>query len=315
MFLVIVLYMLMASTFTFAKAALFYAPPILFIGVRMTLAGIMLLSYLWFRSPSQLHIERKHWHLIAQIILFHIYGAYIFEFVGLRFVSSSKACLLYNLMPFITALFSYLLLGTRLTRTQMIALCIGFLGFIPMMFSTSAQEISGGSLLGISTGELLIIGSVCCAVQGWMVMKILVRSGYSPITINGMGMLVGGVLALITSLLVEGMPHLVQQQGELTFPLHTWLAQYNGSPLFMCAVYTVLLIIIANIIAYNLYGYLLRTYSATFMSFAGFTAPLFAVVYGWLLLGETVTAWFFVSLIIVFYALYLFYQDELGTNT
>lgn len=315
MFLVILLYMLMASTFTFAKAALFYAPPILFIGVRMTLAGIMLLSYLWFRSPSHLRIERMHWHLIAQIILFHIYGAYILEFVGLRFVSSSKACLLYNLTPFITAFFSYLAFGTRLTSKQQIGLCIGFLGFIPMLFSASAQEMNSGSLLGISTGELLIIGSVCCAVQGWMVMKQLVRSGYSPFAINGIGMLVGGLLAFITSLLVEGTPHLVQQQGELTFPLHTWLAQYSTSPLFMCTVYTILLIIIANIIGYNLYGYLLRTYSATFMSFAGFTAPLWAVVYGWLLLGETVTVWFFVSLSIVFYALYLFYQDELHIPT
>jgi drug/metabolite transporter (DMT)-like permease len=305
----------MASTFTFAKAALFYAPPILFIGVRMTIAGFILLGYLWFSSPQQLRIERRHWKYIVQIILFHIYGAYIFEFVGLRSVSSSKACLIYNLTPFVTALFSYLLVGTRLTHKQLIALCIGFMGFIPMMLSTSIQEVSSATLLGITTGELLIIGSVCCAVQGWMVMKTLVRSGYSPFAVNGMGMLAGGILALLTSFLVEGMPHLVQEQGEVVFPLHIWLASYTTSPLFMCAVYTVLLIIIANIIGYNLYGHLLKTYSATFLSFAGFTAPLFAAVYGWVLLGETVTIWFFVSLIIVFCALYLFYQDELRTST
>lgn len=311
MFLVILLYMLMASTFTFAKAALFYVPPILFIGVRMIIAGLMLIAYLWFRSPEQLRIERVYYGAFAQIILFHIYGAYIFEFVGLQTVSSSKACLLYNLTPFVTALLSYLFLGIRLTHKQVFALSTGFLGFIPLMLSSSSTELTNSSWLGISCGELLILGSVCCAVQGWMVMKQLVRAGYSPFAINGIGMLCGGVLALVTSFIVEGAPHLTYAKGELAFPLHTWLAQYNASPLFMGAVYTFLLIIIANIIVYNLYGHLLKTYSATFMSFAGFTAPLFAALYGWILLGEVVTPWFFVSLCIVFAALYLFYQDEL----
>lgn len=315
MFLVLVLYMLMASTFTFAKAALYYVPPLLFIGVRMIIAGFLLLAYVWVTSPEKLRIERQHWGALAQIILFHIYGAYIFEFVGLCSVSSSKACLLYNLTPFITALFSYLMLGTRLTRKQCWALGIGFLGFIPLLLSTSDQESTQGSFLALSSGELWILGSVCCAVQGWMVMKKLVRSGYSPFAINGIGMFFGGLLAFLTSLIVEGMPHIIPTHEPLSFPLHSWLAHYSTSPLFMSGVYIILLIMIGNIIGYNLYGYLLKSYSATFMSFAGFTSPLFAALYGWFLLGETVTIWFFVSLIIVFYALYLFYQDEMRVVT
>lgn len=313
MVLVIILYMLMATTFTFAKAALYYAPPILFIGVRMTVAGLMLLGYCALTAPKKLIIERCHWPLIAQIIMVHIYGAYLFEFVGLVSISSSKACLLYNLTPFISALFSYAAFGTLLKKRQIIALCMGFAGFIPIVMTAGSQEIATGRLLGVSWGELLVIASVCCSVQGWIVMKTLVRQGYSPFAINGIGMFIGGLLALGTSLVWEGVPHIVDPINPIAFPLDSWLAQYNSSPIFMCVVYMCLLIIIANIIGYNLYGHLLKTYSATFVSFAGFTTPLFAALYGFLLLGETVTVWFFVSLGIVFYALYLFYQDELAT--
>ncbi|MCV5950917.1 DMT family transporter, partial [Escherichia coli] len=62
---------------------------------------------------------------------------------------------------------------------------------------------------------------------------------------------------------------------------------------------------------YNLYGTLLKRYSATFMSFAGFTTPLFTALFGWLVLGEIVTWPFYVSFCIVLLGLVLFDQEEL----
>jgi drug/metabolite transporter (DMT)-like permease len=56
---------------------------------------------------------------------------------------------------------------------------------------------------------------------------------------------------------------------------------------------------------------LLRRFTATFVSFAGFTTPLFTAILGWFFLGETVTMSFYLSTIVVFSGLYLFYQDEL----
>ena len=47
------------------------------------------------------------------------------------------------------------------------------------------------------------------------------------------------------------------------------------------------------------------------ISFTGFIEPFFAAIYAWILLGETVTASFFVSLCIVGIGLYIFYREEL----
>jgi drug/metabolite transporter (DMT)-like permease len=80
-------------------------------------------------------------------------------------------------------------------------------------------------------------------------------------------------------------------------------------PFLECAF---LLIIVSNLICYNLYGALLRKYTATFMSFAGFSTPLFTAFFGWLFLGETVSFSFYLSAVIVFAGLILFNQEELG---
>ena len=78
----------------------------------------------------------------------------------------------------------------------------------------------------------------------------------------------------------------------------------------MCGAYSIALIIIANIICYNLYGYLLSRYSATFLSFAGFMTPLFAAGLGWLFLNEQVTWHFFATIFMVIFGLYLFHERK-----
>jgi drug/metabolite transporter (DMT)-like permease len=105
-------------------------------------------------------------------------------------------------------------------------------------------------------------------------------------------MMGGGILALITSRIFEVWD---------PFPVSDWVQFLK----ITCAV-----IVVGNFIYYNLYGYLLRTYTATFMAFAGFLCPLFAAVFGWYFLGEEVNATFFFSLFVVVLGLAIFYQEE-----
>jgi drug/metabolite transporter (DMT)-like permease len=63
-----------------------------------------------------------------------------------------------------------------------------------------------------------------------------------------------------------------------------------------------------------MYASLLKKYTATFMSFAGFIAPLFTALYGWAFLGEIITWHFYASSAIVFVGLFLFYKDELNKD-
>ena len=140
--------------------------------------------------------------------------------------------------------------------------------------------------------KLQYLISVAMHSYSWIVMRRLVKEkGYAPMMANGITMTCGGVLALITSFIFESN----QPVTELA-PFFGWLA---------------LVILISNIICHNLYGFLLNKYTATFMSFAGFLTPLFTALYGVLFLSECITWHFYLSSIIVFVGLILFYQEEL----
>ena len=298
MILVLFMYMLFASTFTLGKVALEYVDPIFFIGFRMTVGGILLLSYQYLFNRSHWRLDKKDLGLFSQIIVFHIFFAYTLEFWALQYVSGAKACLAYNLSPFLTALIGYLWFSEHMNAKKWIGLIIGFAGFIPILLERTPDEPRG--LLFVSEPEIALFFSVLSAVYGWLIIKQLVKHrGYSVVMVNGVGMFFGGLLAFVVSLMLEGVPgiRVDDQHG---------IAMFVG-----CAL---ALILIANIIGYNLYAVLLKRYSATFLSFAGFSTPIFAALFGWVFRSEPVSWQFFISLSIIFFGLYLFYQEELSVQ-
>jgi drug/metabolite transporter (DMT)-like permease len=308
MILVILLYLLFASTFTLGKAALSYVSPFLFIGMRMIFGGSLLLGYYRFIARQKVAIKKSDWSLFARIITFHIFCAYTLEFWALEYVTSAKACLLYNLSPFVTALLSYILFAEKLSLRQLCGLAIGFLGFVPILLSQGLPELLSWHFGFVSIYELALIGSVVSSAYGWIIMKELIHKGYAFVMINGIGMTGGGILALLLSFYKEGMPMMKQ----VPVFSQTLVMRYGnvGESMIMLGVYSLALILIANIICYNLYGYLLSRYSPTFLSFAGFMTPLFAALLGWLFLGEQVTWHFFATIGLVVLGLYLFHEKK-----
>lgn len=292
--LIVVLYALAASSFTIAKAVLSYAQPIFFVGFRMTIAGSLLLAYAYWNNSLKHLLQRKNWSRLFLIIIFHIYLAFVLDLLALQHMSSFKGAFLYNLSPFIAALFSYFYFSERMTPTKWLGLLIGMSGFLPELISAAPQENAQWfHIFFLSTAELLMIGSVIASVIGWIIMRSLVKEHYSVLAINGIGMFAGGLLALLTSLIFE-----------------RWIP----SPIFDLLPFlglTALIIIIANVLFYNLYGYLLKTYTATFLSFCGFLSPLFAALFGRLFLHEQISWHFFFSIVVVVVGLIMFYQEEL----
>ncbi len=289
---IIFLYALCASTFTICKALLAVVKPFFFIGVRMLVAGTLILAYSYWKDRKAFSIQKKDRWLFAQIVLFHVYFAYILDLWSLQYITSSKSSFLYNLSPFIAALFSYFYFSERMTWKKCLGLGIGFSGFLPeLLFRNSSTALSG---FWFSFPEFVLLGAVASGVYGWIMMRKLVKDGeYSPMTVNGIGMVGGGLLAMVTSYFVEG-----------------WAV----SPVFDFWPFiklTALIIVVGNLLFYNLYGFLLTRYTATFLSFAGFITPLFAAFFGWLFLGEVVHWTFFLSIFVVCIGLYIFYQEEL----
>jgi drug/metabolite transporter (DMT)-like permease len=292
MILIILLYALFATSFSMGKILLQYSPPIFLNGCRMFIAGSILLTYQYFNPREKFHFKRSHIWLYAQVILFGVYFGYNLRFWALHYLPSSKASFLYNLSPFLSSYYSYIFFKERLSPKQWIGLVVGFVGLIPILLTSSPTEKSVGEWAYISWPEIAILVSVAAHSYSWIVMRRLVKEkGYSPMMANGITMTTGGIAALGTSFVFENVQ-----------PVTDWVAFFS---------WLALVILISNIICHNLYGFLLKRYTATFMSFAGFLTPLFTALYGVLFLNECITWHFYLSSAIVFVGLMLFYQDEL----
>lgn len=298
--LVIILFALFASLFTLSKTALEFSEPFFLIGSRMTLAGILLLVHQFVFNREAYKIKAAHILPLLMLGLVSIYITNIAEIWGIQYMSSAKACLIYSLSPFIAALFAYLMLKETLTAKKWLGLCVGFVGLTPILFVNSSSSELAKDLFFFSWSEIALVIAVFASVYGWILLKKIINDyRYTPIMANGVSMLIGGILALFHSYI----------SGENWAPMPVIGGQYGA--FFECALWMTL---ISNVICYNLYGYLLKRFTATFMSLAGLVTPLFASLFGWYFLDEVITWHFFASMVLFSIGLGIFYQEELTNN-
>lgn len=285
MILIVILYAILAITFIVAKTTVVLANPVFLIGSRMTAAGIvMLCGYRVVCGP--IAIKRQDWWLLFKTMLFHIYFAFIFEFWALQYVSALKTTIFYSISPFITALFAFVLIHEKLSVHKILGICVGFCGLLPI-FMLHADGSHLTSLVRISLPDCVMLLAVMSAAYAWFLVKRLMVH-YDLFVINGLCMFGGGILSLITAGFCEG-----------------YATGVTDWPLFLC--WLIVLILLSNVVAYNLYGYLLRHYSITLISFAGFLCPIFTAFFEWFL-GIGALSWHYaVACMLVTVGLYLFY--------
>lgn len=294
MFFVFLLYALFASVFTIQKVSLNYASPLFIIGSRMAFAGIIMIIYQLIKNRKSFKLDVSGF---VGIVLFAILGIYITnvcELWSLKYLTSSKACFLYSATPFISAFFSFLILKESMTRKKWLGLIIGFVGLAPILLSQGAGESSVGGVSIFSWPELALITATTASCLGWILLRQSVTSkSINLFVANGLGMFIGGLVTLGHSYAVE-----------------TW----NPVPVFEFVPYletSLALLVVSNLAAYNLYGYLLKRYSATFMAFAGLSTPFFAAIFGWVFLKEIVPWPFWLGLLVLSSGLLLFHREEM----
>ena len=286
---VILLRAIFSSTYSLGKAGLASVQPFFFVGSRMMVCGIILLAVEGFKKKS-FYIARKDVYFFVQIALFHVYITYATEFWALQYLPSTTSALIYTGTPFVTAFFAWIFLEESLQIKKCIGLFIGLLGLLFLLFfqKLEASEIYASTM---PWPEIVIFFGMIGYSYGWIAIK-RVAHDYSPYLINGVTMFAGGTLALVTS-----------------FFLDTW----HQGPIIAFRPYLMylVLLVITTIFGNNFSVILLRKYSVTLLTFAGFLDPLMVALLSWFMLGEQVSWHFFASLGVLFIGLYLFYREEL----
>lgn len=263
----------------------------------MTLAGLILVGFLAIRKRSSFRLSKRQIISLILLSIFSIYLTNICEFWGLQHLTAAKTCFIYSLSPFFAALFSYIHFKEKMSPRKWIGFAIGFLGFIPVLLSQSGAEELFSITSWLSLPELAIAGAALFSVYGWVILRVTVKDqAVSPLMANGTSMLLGGCLALIHSFFIDSWNPL---------PVST----HNLTPLIS----TILIMtFISNIVCFNLYGYLLKRFTATFLSFVGLLSPIFASINSWVLLGERPTWVIFAGTAIMLFGMWVVYKDEIA---
>lgn len=286
---------LLASAITTNKLLLSPLPPIFFVGIRMLLAGIILWFINYFQDKRlSLKFIKQDLFVLFLITLCTTYIPAVCKSIALKHMASSQAAFFGTLDPFITAIYSYFIFNEKLTFNNLVGICVAIIGSLVLLITNNPDIISHSTIFWVSLPQICAFLAIAIGRYGWILIQMLLKKGhYTPIAINSITMLASGVLSLITSLVFETYHHIT-------------IDNYN---IFIALImYTV---IIGNVLSLTMYASLLKTYSATLLSLAGFSVPLLVHIYGWLFLQEPLSTNFIIALSLTFLGLLIFTRNKI----
>jgi drug/metabolite transporter (DMT)-like permease len=237
-------------------------------GVRVAIAALFLLPLLVARG--QLHALRTHWKKIFFLGLLNSGIPFALYAYALLSISTGLSSLLNATVPLFGALVAWLWLKDRPHGMKIVGLLIGFVG-VAMLASGKASFKPNASGL----------------VTGWAVMACLGAC------------LCYGLAASFAKRYLSGQPSLVIATGSqlgasLGLAVPTFLFWPSQAPGVTAWLALLTVGVLCTGVAYVMYFRLIDKVGAAGALTVTFLIPVFAVVYGVLFLGESVTAWMLV---------------------
>lgn len=249
-----------SSVFAVARLGLAHAPPLTLLSVRFAIAaGITLALALLLRE--RLPRGRTLWGLALLGVANH--ALYLgLSYLGMRHVPAGLTAIIVSANPVLTAFLAALVLEERLNARKLAGLALGVLGvgFIlrhrVMAGTDSALDLLWplGALVALSGGAILFKR---LGVAGGGFGGLTVQLAAASAALAGPAWVLEGGLAAI------------DPTGEFWFSL-----AYQA--------------LLASVIAYAIWFHLLRVSTATAASAWHFLIPPLGVLFGWLIMDETV---------------------------
>lgn len=295
-FLSFILFFVWSLSFPMSKYLLLYSvSPLFFISMRMLIGGLSLLIFSIFKKPIP-KFSKNSWIGLLGLSILGIFLANILENWSLRHISTTKTCFLYSLSPFLTAFLSYCHFKEKMSIGKWLGLALGCSGFSVIFFIKTGNENHWNFFWHFTWPEMSMLATVFFSVYGWIFLRILVKEeNFSLLFVNGITMCIGGLFLFFYSLFTEGSSHIITIMQNSNWNIWTLLLSFT---------------LLSNIICYNLYGFLLKKHSTTFLSLMGLLSPFFTSIYGWLFFREPISWAILFSSCIVLSGLWIFYQEE-----
>lgn len=229
-----------------------------FAGMRFLICGALICVFAFFRNRKSFVPVKSATVPVLCAGLFSIVLHYAFTYLGLSLTDSSKTAILKQIGVLFYVCFSWVFFrDDRVTWKKILGAVLGFAGIIAIS--------SGAGKVSFSFGDALIVAASFCTVAANIISKRVFRT-VEPIVSTGVSQLFGGIVLLVVGTLLG---------GKMSF-------SFNSSAFIM------IYICIASIISYCIWFIIVKSGELSKLFIIKFAEPVFAAVFGALLLGENI---------------------------
>jgi drug/metabolite transporter (DMT)-like permease len=231
---------------------------LLFAGIRFVICGGVVCLFAAIKDKASYRSVKASLIPILLSGVFAIILHYGFTYLGLELTDSSKTALIKQVGALFYVCFSFLFIKEDTpTVKKIVAAAVGFLGIV--VLNISSEGVS------FALGDLLILCASFCTVFSNVISK-KVFATVSPITSTGISQLFGGIVLLAIGFLMGGSVRFCWDFSLLIM-------------VYICVV---------SIISYCIWFGIVKTGELSKLFIIKFAEPVFACIFGALILGENV---------------------------
>ena len=271
---------LMGSSFAISQMGLHYVSPLLLAGLRFSFAGIILALLVRGRPHPN---TKRVWARIALIGLLQTTGVMGAIFLSLTTITAGESAILTFTNPVLVVILSAAFMGSRYRLAQWGGAALGLVGVAVAIGAT--WQLHTGMVYGLASAIFWAVATLLMKHWGRDV-DLWVMTAYQ--------MLIGGVCLVILGTVVEQpMFHL----SLASVAILTWL------------------VVMASIIQFGAWFYVLHHGDPARASSYLFLAPVFGVLFGWLLLGQSIGGRVAIGAALIMAGIWLVNQRQIEART
>ncbi|SHT37442.1 putative permease [Mycobacteroides abscessus subsp. abscessus] len=244
------------------KILVTYFPPVFIQGVRVFLAGLVVIVVLILSKRFE-RISRKNALGIFVVALFGVFGHHLFLALGLTLTTGSNTGLILGLVPLFTSIFAMIFLKELLTFFKVIGILSALSGVYFIILK------GNGPVSGFSLGDLYIFGAVITQAISFIVIKKLTTNLDSR-QMTGIMLIFGALMMFGFSLWIEPV-----EISQFQQPMYVWFV------LLASAVF-------ATGLGHMLYNYAIQQLGAGSTAIFINLTPFFSLLGSALFLGEKI---------------------------
>jgi drug/metabolite transporter (DMT)-like permease len=234
--------------------------------LRMAFALPLFLALAWWAGRGRPALAPRDWRMVLVLGFSGYYLASFLDFAGLQFVTASLERLILYLTPTLVMLLSRAFLKRRVSRRQLVALGVSYLGVLVVFGQEASLE-----------GAHVALGSALVFASAFSYAVYLVLSGeevkrLGSLRLTGQATSVACLLCIAQFVLLRPLDMLATIAPEVL-----WLSALNAT---VCTFAPVLMVMMA-----------IERIGAAAAAQTGMIGPMSTIVMGVLILGEPLTAW------------------------